>query len=496
MHMPRVCAAFSALSLFTSFPWSVRASEAEAACAILQELMPDRIFLPQSDGYNRSISSYYSGQERDLEPCCIFTPTSTSELAHFIKDITKKGCSDGPKFAIRSGGHTIWSGAANIAGGITVDLRAMSEVELSPNLTSAKIGAGGIWSDIYTKLVPYNLTVMGGRVAGIGVGGLSTGGGINYLSRRHGWVCDNIYAYEIVLANGDVVVATADSYADLWLALKGGSNNFGIVVSIQVPTWPMELMWRGSLAFAYSAEVLSAQAKAFSQFMAPTNFDDAADMGLALVFEAGKYYIGNSLFYVEAVENPPVYSSFLSIPGLISNNTGLENVASITNETNGSLPEGSSRAIDLVYSFKNGDPSLYTDLFRLWEDGTKSLGYVAGLQLVFLIQPHPVTNGTNSLGLGPGGKDLVMAVLTAAYSDREDNVRVQRVLQLVMDNQIRVTQQKGLYIPYKYLNYADKSQDPIASYGEAVKRRLQATSHKYDPQGVFQKRVPGGFKLF
>ncbi|KAF5660340.1 FAD binding domain-containing protein [Fusarium denticulatum] len=422
--------------------------------------MPYRFLLPLSGGYNRSVLSYYSGQERGLRPCCVFAPTRSSEVARFVREVTKNGSSRSPKFAIHSGGHTIWGGAANIAGGITVDMRAMNEVELSLDRKPAKIGTGGIWSDIYTVLVPHNLTVMGGRVAGIGVGGLFTGGGINYLSRRYGWVCDNIYAYEIVLGNGDVVVATADLYADLWLALKGGSNNFGIVLSLHVPTWLMKLMWRGSLTVPYITEVLLGSAKAFAEFMALTNFDNSADMGLAFVFEA---------------DNPPVYLSFLSIIGRISSNTGLQNVANITKETNGSLPEGSLRAIDLVYSFRNAD--------------------VAGLQLVYLLQPHPVTNGTNSLGLEPGGCEFVMAVLTAAYSDREDDGMVQKTVQAIMNNHIHVLQEKGLYISYKYLNYADKSQDPIASYGK-TKRRLQSVSRKYDHQGVFQKRVPGGFKLF
>ena len=64
------------------------------------------------------------------------------------------------------------------------------------------------------------------------------------------------------------------------------------------------------------------------------------------------------------------------------------------------------------------------------------------------------------MGLEPGRCEFVMPVLTAAYSDREDDGMVQKTLQAIMNNQIRVLQEKGLYISYKYLNYADKSQDP------------------------------------
>lgn len=81
-----------------------------------------------------------------------------------------------PKLAVRSGGHMIWAGAANVEGGITVDMREMKGVELSGDGSVARLGAGAVWSDVYRELVPRNLTVMGGRVTGIGVGGFITGG--------------------------------------------------------------------------------------------------------------------------------------------------------------------------------------------------------------------------------------------------------------------------------------------------------------------------------
>ena len=96
------------------------------------------------------------------------------------------GCSTLPRFAVRAGGHTPFANAANVDGGITVDLRAMNSVTLNADKTIASLGPGGVWSEIYAQLSPYNLTVMGGRVTGIGVGGISTGGGIHFLARQNG----------------------------------------------------------------------------------------------------------------------------------------------------------------------------------------------------------------------------------------------------------------------------------------------------------------------
>lgn len=155
-----------------------QAREVEVYCELIKSKIPDRISYPQSSAYDESISSYYSGQEKDIQPGCIFSPRDTSEVSEFVSLVTSHvdGCSELPKFAIRSGGHMIWPGSANIEAGITVDLRAMNSLTLNEDKSVASIGAGGIWSEIYPQLVPHNLTVMGGRVSGIGVGGFSTGG--------------------------------------------------------------------------------------------------------------------------------------------------------------------------------------------------------------------------------------------------------------------------------------------------------------------------------
>ena len=154
------------------------------------------------------------------------------------------------------------------------------------------------------------------------------------------------------------------------------------------------------------------------------------------------------------------------------------------------------RSTELVYSFKNGDAALYSKLFQMWEDGTKTLANIEGLQLQYLIQPQPVTNGTNSLGLVPGEKDVVMGLLTAAYTNSADDDVVMENVKAIVKKQEDTLQEEGLLLDFKYLNYADKSQDPIGSYGKENKKRLQEASKKYDPNGLFQTRVPGGFKLF
>lgn len=160
-------------------------------CSLLNSRLPARVSFPGNPVYNLSRTSYYSGFERALSPGCIFRPENATEVSQFVKLVTANGENakggkygnpnqSTPKFAIRGGGHTLFSGAANIDGGVTVDLRAIKSLELSQDRRVASIGGGAIWSDIYPQMVPYNLTVMGGRVPGVGVGGYSTGGKFSY----------------------------------------------------------------------------------------------------------------------------------------------------------------------------------------------------------------------------------------------------------------------------------------------------------------------------
>lgn len=160
------------------------------------------------------------------------------------------------------------------------------------------------------------------------------------------------------------------------------------------------------------------------------------------------------------------------------------------------LTRCSSSSIQLVYSFKNSDVATYTKLIQQWETDIKTLGNIPGIISQFLIQPQPVTNGTNSLGLEANQHDVVMSIVTAAWSNAADDAVVQQRIAAIADKHERLVRKQRLYIPFKYLNYADISQDVIGSYGMNNKRRLRAVSRKYDPKGLFQTSVPGGFKVW
>lgn len=106
-----------------------------------------------------------------MRPACILFPKTTQDVSEAVKILAKHTVKVSYEFAIRSGGHTSWAGASNIAGGVTLDLRELNSVDVSEDGRTVQVGAGASWDAVYRKLDPLGRSVAGGRVAGVGVGG-------------------------------------------------------------------------------------------------------------------------------------------------------------------------------------------------------------------------------------------------------------------------------------------------------------------------------------
>ncbi|KAL8901261.1 MAG: hypothetical protein Q9207_005293 [Kuettlingeria erythrocarpa] len=232
---------------------NVTSGELGAASAALAKALPESIFFGPHPVFVESIQSYWAMQERDIVPQCIVRPRSAREVATAIGIIkhdydlrTQRGDVLSP-FAIRSGGHSPIPGAANTDGGIVIDLRLLNQITPSRDGSSVIIGSGARWLDVSKALDSRGIAVAGGRNSAVGVGGLTLGGGISFFSPRVGFVCNNILSYEVVLADGSIVTASASSNPGLWRALKGGSNNFGVVTSFVARSFPSTNIWSGFL---------------------------------------------------------------------------------------------------------------------------------------------------------------------------------------------------------------------------------------------------------
>jgi len=121
------------------------------------------------------------------------------------------------------------AGNNNVANGVTIDLSMMNSSTYIPQTSIAQIQPGARWKNVYASLQKQGVVVTGGRDGSVGVGGFLLGGGITYFQGTKGFACDSIVNYEVVLSNGTVIEANAEKNRDLFVALKGGSSNFGVV---------------------------------------------------------------------------------------------------------------------------------------------------------------------------------------------------------------------------------------------------------------------------
>ena len=138
--------------------------------------------------------------------------------------------SHGLEVTIRGGGHNA-GGLGVRDDALCIDLSEMRGVQVDPHARTVRVDGGCTWSDVDHATAGFGLATPCGFLSSTGVGGLTLGGGIGYLSRRYGLTVDNLLAADVVLADGTLVRATEEDNPDLFWALRGGGGNFGVVTS-------------------------------------------------------------------------------------------------------------------------------------------------------------------------------------------------------------------------------------------------------------------------
>jgi FAD/FMN-containing dehydrogenase len=135
-------------------------------------------------------------------------------------------------------------------GGLLLKTSAMAEVLVDPDRRVARVGAGARWSAVVAAAAPFGLAPLAGTSPSVGVAGYTLGGGLSWLSRKHGFAADSLLRADVVTADGAIVTACARRNADLLWALRGGGGSFGVVTSLEIALHPVARVYGGSALFA------------------------------------------------------------------------------------------------------------------------------------------------------------------------------------------------------------------------------------------------------
>ncbi|KAH7406820.1 hypothetical protein DE146DRAFT_405874 [Phaeosphaeria sp. MPI-PUGE-AT-0046c] len=489
----------SALPVLASYSQRSLLSGCSSACDSLRLIFGDDHVETQSEStYSAFINDYWSAQQKEIAPKCIFKPTKALDVSTSILISRLTQC----PFAAKSGGHSAVPGGSNIQGGITISFEKLGRIALSSDKKVVSFQPGHTWGDIYSALEKDNVAIIGGRVASVGVGGLTLGGGISYFSSVYGLACDNVESYELVTASGIIITVSEKNYSDLYWALRGGGNNFGIVTQFNVAAIPRDpTMWGGMRAY------LSTEFPALIQAYYNLGIDATKD-GKAhqiLSFGWGGSDIGQvaqvELEYADPTANASVLAEYNAIKGSIADQTAIRSLTELTRLLEGPASGAGLRQSFWTFTVKLDKklPESIKDIFfeelPAILDAEELLPAISFQVITLPILEQMATRGGNTLGLSTEDGPLTNILIAIKWKQSGDDERINKFAATVKDRAMALASAQGKASPYLYMNYASPWQDVFAGYGAANVARLKFISKKYDPTGVFEKLQPGYFKL-
>jgi FAD/FMN-containing dehydrogenase len=215
----------------------------------LRDSFHGRVVAPDDPGYDRARKVFYGKWDR--RPAAVIRPDSAEEVAQVVTMAAETGV----ELAVRSGGHSL-AGHSASDGGIVLDLSELTALDIDAEGRTAWAGTG-LTAGAYSAAVgAHGLATGFGDTGSVGIGGLTLGGGIGFLVRKHGLTIDNLLAAELVTADGRVLHTDADTHPDLFWAIRGGGGNFGVATRLKFRLHELPSIVGGMLLLPGSPEVI------------------------------------------------------------------------------------------------------------------------------------------------------------------------------------------------------------------------------------------------
>ncbi|KXJ87956.1 hypothetical protein Micbo1qcDRAFT_207714 [Microdochium bolleyi] len=317
---------------------------------------------------------------------------------------------------------------------------ARHSLSFGPPLSAATalLCACALWRNVYATLKPQGVTAPGGRASTVGVVGFLLGGGNNFFSSNLGLGCDNVVNFDVVLADGKIADANWQEHADLHKDFRGGSSNFGIVTRVEMQTVPEPPtgLWGGQILYPLSVT------------------DQHIDA------------------YARSVENISSYTAGSAVTFWAYTLASGINVSAALHDT--------SVANHLNMTVELDEPQGYRQIW-ITLTGRNDARFI---RATLDAQPRSIA-------------DWKVRHDTAEHMVRtEAEEREARVLLVERRRELKkYSIAQSIDVEWEYLGYADGAQDPLSTYGSDDVDLVKSVAAKYDLEGVFQSRMPGGFKI-
>ncbi len=374
--------------------------------------------------------------------------------------------------SVRGGGHGI-AGTAICEGGLVIDMEPMKGVVVDPEAGRVRAQGGVTWGELDRETQVFGLATTGGAISSTGIAGLTLGGGLGWLMRRHGLACDNLRSAQAVLADGRCVAASETENQDLFWALRGGGGNFGVVTSFEYEVHPVGPVVAGMLLYplAAASDVLRAY-RAFSQ----TAPDELTLYAGLLTGPDGTPLVGLLPCYCGPVaKGEELLRPLIEFGSPVVNTIGPVPYTAVQTQLDAGYPKGA---------------------LNYWKSsflGTLTDGLFDTLIRHFERVPSPMTSIVLEQLGGAMGRVPVDATAfphrTAAY-----NLVITGVWQDPAETQANVAWTRELFAAVQphaaagvYVNYLDEDDvagRSVAAFG-ANYAQLQAVKAKYDPANFF-----------
>jgi len=258
-----------------------------------------RVIRPDDAEYDNARTSFYGGVDR--RPAAIVRVADANDVSRVISLVRESGT----EFVVRSGGHGV-AGYALPNDGIVLDLRDMRALDIDAERRIAWAETGLTAAEYTTAADAHRLATGFGDTGSVGLGGLTLGGGVGYLVRKHGLTIDDLVAADIVTADGQLRRVDAESDPDLFWAIRGGGGNFGVATRFQYRLHPVGTIVGGMMMLPASPDVIHsfiALAEAAPEELSTiANVMPAPPMPFVPAEHHGKLVIFAMLCYAGAVE--------------------------------------------------------------------------------------------------------------------------------------------------------------------------------------------------